>query len=734
MIRVLFTYLLTLCVCAAVDFEQQVLPILEKKCFECHSSRAEKPKGRVAFDNADGLARVAKRTDWEWVLEVVKLPQHDGDAMPPMDEGEPLNAEEIALLENWIAGGANIGGFTAYEHPKPQLVSGLGAKQVATETKAAAAEIDRLVGAALEKKGLARNPEIEDANFMRRVYLEIAGRNPTLAEAESFLSSKGTDKRAILVDMLMDSDGYVSHHFNYWTKVLRAETDQGGNEQDAWLQYLKRSIATNTRYDKWTREMMTAEGRVWDDPAIGFFLRDAKNRLAGYEAMTNVFLGTEIGCAQCHDHPTRPLSQLSYYKMEGFYETSYPFGGTSDTFENISRGDYVKSLQARQKHVRDNKIGRRERENQILRLGNLSAYEFGKKITAEDNTGRSRVPSTYRYDDVEHNSYLHPEPLFGIAPVLKKTGEKPMHVFADWVTDPQNLKFTYVIANRMWLKVMGTSLLGSPTDILPVEKSEFPELAEHLSELMLACEFDLKKFQTILFHTRTYQSKAVASATDENIPVIQGPPLRRLSAEQIWDSFIAMIREVPDPPAAGPSPDFSNYITLRSAKTAEEYWKLVEDRLDYEIEHNVGIVGGSGDVIRSSVRTKREGFDRKALVRASELPSPAPEGHYLQVFGQGRRIVIEDEWETATVPQALMLLNGNLHDVIATEDSALSRALGNMSDQTTTIRRIFLASLARYPDENDFALARQVTSDGSRESYLQLLWILLNTTEYILQS
>ncbi len=192
--------------------------------------------------------------------------------------------------------------------PEKKMVSGLGKKKLASEIKAAAAELDAEVENALEKRGLKRNPEIDDATFLRRAYLELAGRNPSVSEAERFLKADSPDKRAILVEFLSDSDAYVSRHFNYWVKVLRGSTKQGGNEQDAWFHYLKKSIAENTRYDEWTREMMTAEGRMWDNPAIGFYQRDAKNRLAGYEAMTNVFLGTDIGCAQCHDHPTEPTS------------------------------------------------------------------------------------------------------------------------------------------------------------------------------------------------------------------------------------------------------------------------------------------------------------------------------------------------------------------------------------------------------------------------------------------
>ena len=149
-----FTTLLSLlgiaCAPAAVDFEKQILPILEQSCFECHSAAVKKPKGKVSFDTAEALAEVAEDTEWDWVLDLVKMPKGDPDIMPPEDKGEPLDKDQIALLETWIAEGASIGNFTKYEHPEKKLVSGLGKKKLAKEIKAAAAELDAVVEKALK--------------------------------------------------------------------------------------------------------------------------------------------------------------------------------------------------------------------------------------------------------------------------------------------------------------------------------------------------------------------------------------------------------------------------------------------------------------------------------------------------------------------------------------------------------------------------------------------------------
>ena len=723
----------TVAASAAVDFETQILPIFEKNCFECHSAKAKKPKGDVSLDTAVALAEIASEFEWKEVVGLLKLPSGDDDLMPPEDKGKPLRKDDIALIEQWVQEGAKLGSFIAFTHRVGKQTSGLGQKSIATETRAAAAEVDRLVAAGLQQRGLERTPEIDDATFLRRAFLELAGRNPTAVEAAAFLESKAADKRSGLITQLSDSAAYVSRHLDYWEKVLRAQSKQDGNEQDTWLRYLRTVIAANQPYDQWVREMFTSEGRMWENPAIGFYMRDTKNRLAGYEAMSAVFLGTDIGCAQCHDHPLKPLSQLGYFKMYGFYSASHPFNGTQDRFTAMKDRDFVASYEKRNSDAREKRLSQREREMQMVILGYVSSADLKNKITARDETSGSRVPDSYRYDDVKHKSYLHPEPIFGKAPALAKKGEKPMEVFAQWTTDPQNLKFTHVIANRMWLKIMGAPVLGPPTDIVVPEASANPVLAAHLAELMLACGYDLKKFQAILMNTRTYQSVAVPAEKVGADFVFQGPVMRRLSAEQIWDSLLTLIRVDIDPPVATPVPDFSFLRALRGAESPDRYWELVNAEIDLQMQDKTGYFGARGDSIRSDVKTSRQGFDSDFLVRASELKSPAPDGHFLQVFGQGRRGVIEDQWDTATIPQALMLLNGNLHDEVAKPGSAISTALGDMADPAATIRRIYLAALARMPDQDELALARQVTADGSRESYFTLLWILLNTTEFILQ-
>ena len=720
---------------ATGHFGEKVLPVLAAKCFDCHSSRTSKPKGGLRYDTAEGLRALQRSPGLARLLEVVSLPESAEDHMPPRGKSESLSKEEIADLKSWIAEGATVGRWRQFDHRSAvKLVSGLGKRTLATDVPVAAREIDRIVAAGLERRGRKRNAEVDDVAFLRRVYLELIGRIPTAQEAEHFLTTSEPRKRAGLIDRLSASNGYVSRHFNYWADVLRAQSEQEGNRDNTYLAYLKRTIAANKPYDDWVRELVMAEGRMWSDPQIGFYLRDSKNRLAGYEALTAVFLGTEIGCAQCHDHPMEPVSQLDYFKMWGFLKMSHPYGGKDDAFTKLNFKEVEASRHQMRHENKIKRIGHSSREKDIETTSYLvNSKMLSESITVQDMTRMSRVPDTYRYDDRKHNDYLHPGTIFGESPDLPKSGVKPSHVFAEWMTSPDNLKFTHTIANRIWAKVMGAPLLASLTHITAPDESPHRQLADHLAELMIACDYDLKLFQRILLNTRTYQSQSVAADQLGTDFAFRGPVLRRLNAEQVWDSLITLI--VPDPDASidVSTPDLSFYNSLRNVESIEDYWKMIGRYVDERRAKNGtgGSMYGRGRITGRKVASI--GFDPDALHRASELPSPAEPGHFLRVFGQASRDQVENSWSTPTIPQSLMLMNGGLHDRMAESDSPISRTIAAAGNPERKIRMIFLSVLGRLPDADDRKLAYKVVGHAQTPDWNRLVWALINTTEFVFQ-
>ena len=143
----------------------------------------------------------------------------------------------------------------------------------------ASARIDRIVEGNLVAEGIRPYPVADDATFVRRAYLQLVGRIPTLEESQRFLKSKGPKMRRLLIDSLIDSDGFTSHFYNYWADILRVKSrlrGLPGNAGDPYIVYIKKALAENKPYDKFAYELITAHGETWDMDAgpSGYYRRD----------------------------------------------------------------------------------------------------------------------------------------------------------------------------------------------------------------------------------------------------------------------------------------------------------------------------------------------------------------------------------------------------------------------------------------------------------------------------
>jgi hypothetical protein len=153
-------------------------------------------------------------------------------------------------------------------------------------------------------------------------HLDIIGRIPTMQETQAFLQSTDKDKRAKLIDALLASEGYTQHMFHFWADLLRVQSRANGGQGEMtskpYLEHVKRRIRENMPYDAFVRELLTAQGKVWDNPAIGYYMRDLGMPLDNLSNTTRVFLGTRIECAQCHNHPFDKWTQMQFYQMAAF--------------------------------------------------------------------------------------------------------------------------------------------------------------------------------------------------------------------------------------------------------------------------------------------------------------------------------------------------------------------------------------------------------------------------------
>ncbi|MCB1226059.1 MAG: DUF1549 domain-containing protein, partial [Verrucomicrobiales bacterium] len=176
----------------------------------------------------------------------------------------------------------------------------------AVDIQGEAKKIDAILQADWEKHDLSRNPDSDDSTFLRRIYLDIIGRIPTTRETRDFLGSNAKDKRSQLIQKLLKSDAHSQHAYNYWADVLRLQTrgqQAGVITGAAYSAFIKKCLSENVPYDQMVRDLVAAEGKAWDNGAIGYYMRDRGMPLDNMANTVRVFLGTRIECAQCHNHP-----------------------------------------------------------------------------------------------------------------------------------------------------------------------------------------------------------------------------------------------------------------------------------------------------------------------------------------------------------------------------------------------------------------------------------------------
>ena len=575
-----------------------------------------------------------------------------------------------------------------------------------------AKKIDQLVEANYAKTNTKPNAETTDAQFVRRIYLDITGTIPTYQQTLKFLNAKESNKRSLLIDELLSGDGYARHQFNYWVDVLRyidnLSTDVRG---EPYRQWIKQSLAENMPWDKFVHSMLTAEGLIWDKPMAGYYLRDSGMPLDNMNNSIRIFLGTRIGCAQCHDHPFDRWTQKEFYEMAAF-----TFGTVTSTNGGDKR--YWQKNPTDRLHEEYEMIEQEEEERR------QNFYKFERIIAANmkmvnDQTNRQiQLPKDYKYSNGKPEEAVAPKVLFG-QPVEIKPGETPRQGFARWATSKDNPRFALTIANRLWKQAFGQGQIEPVDDMMDGTVAENPELMKFLESEMKRLDFDMKEYLRIVFNTATYQREACADEVPIGEPYhFPGPVLRRMTAEQAWDSFLTLAVADPDEYRELPAKERTGLVgadlSSISAENLMENEKKAE-RLD-------------GTQWQRQAKYVYQGV---LLARASELPSPVPPNHFLRIFGQSDRELISSSSTTGSVPQVLFMFNGPITHMLLEPKSTIYNNVVRHRNDADRVKAIFITILNREPDRDEMELGKQELRRNGAAGAGNLVWSLVNTREFL---
>lgn len=499
----------------APTFEGDILPMLNAHCLQCHGGVHQKngldlrTLTALLKGGKGGAVVVPGKPDESLLWRKI-----EGDEMPKTDN--KVSAANKKLVRAWIEAGAK----------GAEKTSGAAVTRPAKKPAEVAKLIDKEIDARLAVAKVPASPRGDDGEFLRRVYLDIAGKPPTAQQAAAFLDSQEGDKRAKLLDALLASEDYGKHFGERWVNVFYLTTvNQTPRPPEPFKEWLAKQLNDGRGWDAVTRDILTASGPLTDAPQGLFFYFNgdmnsqfAPKILAGNVAQ--VYLGVQLQCAECHDHP------FSAWKQTDFWSLAAYFGQTArmETAEN------------------KNTPGVKDRH--------LEEPKPGKKPPAPLKEIAISIPND---GEARHGGKKVPAALLDGAKLTADPTKNHRAPFAEWLTARDNRMFARAAVNRFWAHLFGRGLVNPLNDFGDHNAPSHPALLEELADEFVASNFDVRHLVRCIALSAAYQRTsrpAPGNEKPEAEAVFARMAPKVLTPEQLYDALCVAL-EVPEiaPPA-----------------------------------------------------------------------------------------------------------------------------------------------------------------------------------------
>jgi len=422
-----------------------------------------------------------------------------------------------------------------------RLLLGIGAFLIAfaargnaAEKPTLAAQIDQRIADRLKEAKIAASPLADDAEFLRRVYLDLTGRIPSYDQTVAFLDSKDKDKRAKLIDELLSRPEFGRQFGTNWRELIvdRSEDQKRIREGYSWdfIDWLAAGFNADRGWDEMVRDMLTAEGDVKSKPASTFILANLQNEFPRAENVVGMagtlFMGIAIRCAQCHDHP-----HIEDWKQDDFW-------GMAAFFTQVRNHDVPNGANLTRNFVLSEKTNPDAAKElyymkKMERAGLLPPIAGPKAAvpTIADPTKALRV--------VDAKFFHDSKPAFGSDEPYRPT-------FAAWLTSPKNPYFAKAAVNRLWAHFFARGLVNPVEDMGPNHPPSHPELLTLLETEFKAGKFQFKSLARAICNSETYQrtSKPLKENADDK-ELFSHQSLKQLTPDQTLDSLSVAVGRVP---------------------------------------------------------------------------------------------------------------------------------------------------------------------------------------------
>lgn len=560
-----------------------------------------------------------------------------------------------------------------------------------------AAQVDQFI---LASSDVDAFETVDDATFLRRVSLDLIGRPPTVSEITRFGLNPAADKRQTVVEQLLASPDYASNWSRYWRDaiLLRATNVRSNLVQPAFESWMEESLSDNRPWDAIVTDLLTATGPVNNDGRTALiFAHEGQPEEIAAEA-SRLFLGIQMQCANCHDHPWDSWKRDDFHEFAAFFprvsvrrdrnsDNMFDYEITSVDFDRNRNAGISQFLLTRIDRNRDNFITESESKNTPLaRLfnGQVKSYidkNSDGKLSLEEirtaqppDANRPGQGATEHYmpnlaDPSSKGDLVHPAFFVGDASVPRNQKDSPRRSqVADLITSKDNPWFARSIVNRLWSELTGSAFYMPIDDLGPDRSAEHADALNVLCEGFVASNYDLRWLIKTITTTAAYQRPVNTDAEG----FVRLEPVR-LRSDQLYDALCQ---------------------TLNVTALPLEF---------------------SG---RRTPYARNQDRGRQAFAATFGFDPSTPKADL-----------------TGSIPEALFLMNSpQLHNFIRADsvNSTIARISGQVLSDEDVVRELYLTTVSREPVANEVEICMQFLRQAPNrtEGLEDILWSLLNSSEF----
>lgn len=420
----------------------------------------------------------------------VTLPSNPGDGIAQVEPTAPIVAIHNGPAEN-------------IESTNKSIRASVGKSSL----DRAVAEIDQLFAESWRRLEVRPTTNADETEWVRRVHLDLIGRIPTVPEVEAFVADRSANKRAKLVDSLLDSGDYARNFAGVWSNLLIGRHPMNRVNRPAFEKFLRMSFAANRPWNTMVADVVSADGRTDQNGAANFLVAHLNNQAVPATAITaRVFLGIQVQCAQCHNHPFNDMKQVAFWELNSLFKQT----STSERF------------------LRNPQTGRNE-----YAFTELSNKTEGGPLFYETQTGLMKVAyPRFSGHDID------------AGPETNRRSE-----LARIMTEGEQPQLAAAFINRVWAHFLGAGFTNPIDDMGSHNAPSHPEVLDHLKREFMASGYDVKHLIRLICASAPYQfsSHPTADSAHEDpvageLPTFARAYLKPMTAEQLYDSLVTATR------------------------------------------------------------------------------------------------------------------------------------------------------------------------------------------------